>query len=295
MGRTRLSSGAVGSLIAIVPMALWGAVFVAVKTGERSGVPGLELAAGRALPAGAVLGALAVFRIRSTILTRRDYVQLAGMTISIAAMYGIAFIVARRLPVAIDALLANASPLFAVALAAVFLRERVSAMQIGGVLLGACGVLFMALPALRTAPADFWAMIEMLCAALMLAINTIFLKKAAGIDPIVANAIQFLAAGVLLFAASIIFGERFVWTAEPIALASVAYISLAATAFAYVLWMRAVSLLTVSRASVLLFLVPVFGLLWGWLFLRETLTVYEGLGSILVLVGIVFASFELTQ
>src|SRR5579872_263351 len=261
MGRTRLSSGAVGSLIAIVPMALWGAVFVAVKTGERSGVPGLELAAGRALPAGAVLGALAVFRIRSTILTRRDYVQLAGMTVSIAAMYGIAFIVARRLPVAIDALLANASPLFAVALAAVFLRERVSAMQIAGVLLGACGVLFMALPALHTAPADFWAMIEMLCAALMLAINTIFLKKAAGIDPIVANAIQFLAAGVLLFAASIIFGERLIWTAEPAALASVAYISLAATAFAYVLWMRAVSLLTVSRASVLLFLAPVFGLL----------------------------------
>jgi drug/metabolite transporter (DMT)-like permease len=153
-------------------MALWGAVFVAVKSGERSGVPGLELAAGRALPAGAVLGAIAMLRMRPAALVRRDYVQLA-------------------------------------------------------------------------------------------AINTIFLKKAAGLDPIVANAIQFLAAGFMLLVASVAFGEHLIWTTEPTALGSVAYISLAATAFAYVLWMRAVSLLTVSRASVLLFLVPVFGLLWG--------------------------------
>lgn len=292
MGRARLSSGAIGSLIAIVPMALWGAVFVAVKSGERSGVPGLELAAGRALPAGAILGALAMFRMQRVLLMRRDWVQLAGMALSIAAMYGIAFVTARRLPVAIDALLANASPLFAVALAAIFLRERVSAVQIGGVALGACGILVMALPALRTAPSDFWAMLEMLSAALMLAINTIFMKKVSRVDPIVANAVQFLAAGVLLLAASFAFGERLIWTAEPAAFASVAYISLAATAFAYVLWMRAVSLLTVSRASVLLFLVPVFGLLWGWLFLRETITGYEMWGSLLVLIGIIFASLE---
>jgi drug/metabolite transporter (DMT)-like permease len=56
--------------------------------------------------------------------------------------------------------------------------------------------------------------------------------------------------------------------------------------------MRAVSLPTVSRASVLLFLVPLFGLLRGWLCLRETITGYEFWGSVLVLVGIVFAPFE---
>ncbi|MGH7330289.1 MAG: hypothetical protein ACREJX_18235, partial [Polyangiaceae bacterium] len=88
-------------------MALWGAVFVAVKSGERSGIPGLELAAGRALPAGVVLGAIAMLRMRPTFLTRKDWVQLAGMAVSIAAMYGISVETSRRLTVAIDYRLAN--------------------------------------------------------------------------------------------------------------------------------------------------------------------------------------------
>jgi len=292
VGRARVSASVFGGLIAVLPMALWGAVFVAVKSGERAGLPGLEFAAGRALPAGLVLAALALSGVRRRAVARSDYWPLAGMSVSIAAMYGITFVFARRLPVAVDALLANASPLFAVALAALILRERVSWRQVAGVVLGAAGVLVMALPAFNSSPADFWAMMAMLFGALMLAVNTIFMKIASGADPIVANALQFSGAGVLLLAASAIFGERMVWPAMPEVLCAIAYVSLAATAFAYVLWMRAVTVVGVSRASVLLFLVPVFGLAWGWLFLRETVTLTELAGSLLVLLGIALAARE---
>lgn len=273
-------------------MALWGAVFVAVKSGERAGLPGLEFAAGRALPAGIVLAALALANLRRRPVARGDYVPLIGMAVSIAAMYGITFVFARRLPVAIDALLANASPLFAVALASAFLHERVLWPQIAGVALGACGVLVMAVPAIKSSPADFWAMMAMLSAALMLAINTVFMKVAANVDPIVANALQFLIAGVLLLGASAAFGERMLWPAQASTLGAIAYVSLAATAFAYVLWMRAVTVVGVSRASVLLFLVPVFGLIWGWTFLKETITGVQLAGSLLVLLGIALSARE---
>ncbi len=285
-------SGSIGILLAILPTALWGAVFVAVKECERAGLPGLEFAAGRALPAGIVLCAIAFARTRRAFAVRKHYATLAGMAISIAAMYGITFVVARRLPVAIDALLANASPLFAVALAAVFLRERVSPLQTLGVVLGACGVAVMALPQLRSAPADFWAMMAMLFGALMLAINTIFMKVAQDVDPVVANGVQMLIAGVLLLGSSAAFGEHMIVPLQAATIAGIAYVSFAATAFGYVLWMRAVTLLTVSRVSVLLFLVPVFGLLWGWMFLRETISPIEAIGSLLVIVGIGFASFR---
>jgi drug/metabolite transporter (DMT)-like permease len=279
-------------MLAVLPTALWGAVFVAVKEGERAGLPGLEFAAGRALPAGIVLCAIAFARSRRAFALRQHYATFAGMAVSIAAMYGITFVFATKLPVAIDALLANASPLFAVALAALFLHERVSLLQILGVVLGACGVVVMALPELHAAPSDFWAMMAMLVAALMLAINTILMKVAQDVDPIVANGIQMLVAGLLLLGTSAAFGEHMIVPRDATTIGGIAYVSLAATAFGYVLWMRAVALLTVSRITVLLFLVPVFGILWGWLFLRETITPIEGIGSLLVVVGIVLASFE---
>lgn len=276
--------------MAILPTALWGAVFVAVKEGERAGLPGLEFAAGRAFPAGIVLCAIALARTRRAFAVRKHYVSLAAMAVSIAAMYGITFVFARKLPVAIDALLANASPIFAVALAAIFLRERVSVLQILGVVLGACGVAVMALPQLHSAPADFWAMMAMLFGALMLAINTIFMKVAQDVDPVVANGIQMFVAGLLLLGASAAFGEHMIVPLQPTTIFGILYVSLAATAFGYVLWMRAVTLLTVSRVSVLLFMVPVFGVLWGWLFLRETISPIEAIGSVLVITGIALAA-----
>lgn len=279
-----------GILLAILPTALWGAVFVAVKEGERAGLPSLEFAAGRALPAGIVLCAIALIWNRRGFAVREHYGALAAMVASIAVMYGMTFVFATKLPVAVDALLGNASPLFAVPLAAIFLHEKVSLLRAIGVVLGACGVAAMALPELRGAPADFWAMMAMFSAALMLAINTIFMKVVQDVDPIVANGIQMLVAGLLLLGCSAAFGEHLIVPSQAVTIGGIAYVSLAATAFAYVLWMRAVALLTVSRISVLLFLVPVFGLLWGWLFLRETISPIEALGSILVIIGIVFAS-----
>ncbi|MGH7660471.1 MAG: DMT family transporter [Vulcanimicrobiaceae bacterium] len=277
-------------MLAVLPTALWGAVFVAVKEGERAGLPGLEFAAGRALPAGIVLCAIALARSRQAFSLRGHYAVLAGMAISIAAMYGITFVFATKLPVAIDALLGNASPIFAVPLAMIFLRERVSVLQIIGVVLGACGVAAIALPQLRSAPADFWAMMAMFFAALMLAINTIFMKVVQDVDPIVVNGAQMLVAGLLLLATSAALGEHMIVPLAATTIGAIAYVSLAATAFGYVLFMRAVTLLTVSRVTVLLFLVPVFGLLWGWLFLRETITPIEAVGSLLVIAGIALAS-----
>lgn len=283
-------SSAIGTILAILPTALWGAVFVAVKEGERAGLPGLEFAAGRALPAGVVLCAIALVWNRRAFALRGHYAVLAVMAASIAAMYGVTFVFATKLPVAVDALLGNASPLFAVPLAAIFLREKVSLLQTLGVALGACGVAVMALPELRSAPADFWAMMAMLSAALMLAINTIFMKVAQDLDAIVVNGVQMLVAGLLLLGCSAAFGEQMIVPSQPTTIGAIAYVSLAATAFGYVLWMRAVALLTVSRVTVLLFLVPVFGLLWGWLFLRETVSPIEAIGSVLVIAGIVLAS-----
>ena len=57
------------------------------------------------------------------------------------------------------------------------------------------------------------------------------------------------------------------------------------TAVAYVLFFRLIERVGASRAVTVTFLVPVFGTLWGALFLGETVTGAMLVGGAIVLVG----------
>jgi drug/metabolite transporter (DMT)-like permease len=57
------------------------------------------------------------------------------------------------------------------------------------------------------------------------------------------------------------------------------------TAVAYVLFFRLIERIGASRAVTVTFLVPVFGTLWGALFLGESVTLPMLLGGAVVLVG----------
>ncbi|MDE2573574.1 MAG: DMT family transporter [bacterium] len=273
-----------------MPCALWGGTWVAVKLVEGAGVGPLAFAAVRALLAGAALAVAVLAMRRGVRIERHDLPTLAAMAVTSALFFGLTFVGAERLPGGLSSLLANASPLFAVVLAALLEHERVDARAIAGVMLGAAGVAVIALPEMAAGPGDLVAMGVMLLGALALAFNVVAMKRATHLDPYVANAAQMSGAGVLLAVGSLLGGQ---WRGLPVngeMVAAALYVGLAATALGYVLWSYALSSLSVARASALLFLVPIFGHVWAWSILREPVVPAEVLGAAIAVVGIALAA-----
>lgn len=64
-------------------------------------------------------------------------------------------------------------------------------------------------------------------------------------------------------------------------------LSLVCSGVAYVLYFRLIADVGPTRAMTVTFLMPAFGVLWGWLFLDETITLPMLAGAVLIVGGTV--------
>ena len=58
------------------------------------------------------------------------------------------------------------------------------------------------------------------------------------------------------------------------------------TAIAYLVFYRLIALWGATKTTSVTYLVPVFGMLWGWLFLREPITLTMILGGLVIITGV---------
>jgi drug/metabolite transporter (DMT)-like permease len=72
---------------------------------------------------------------------------------------------------------------------------------------------------------------------------------------------------------------------SPLVAANVLALALASTAIAYLLYFRLIADVGPARALTVTFLIPLFGVLWGMLFLREAVSVNMLSGGALILAG----------
>lgn len=269
--------------LAILPAAIWGGTWIALKISHMDGT---EFAFARSFFGGVALFAIALALRRRIALPRRLAPTMIGMSLTLGGFFGLAFTGAERLPAAVGSLLGNIAPISTVVLAALILHERPTIRQYAGVALAFAGVFIIAWPDLgRTG--DLIAIAIMLVAAVMQSFNTIFMKQAIAEDQLVINAYQCTLGGIVILAVVAVTG-----LARPIAptlavVGSVAYVAIVATAFAQLLWSRALRIFSASGASMIIFMVPVFGHIWSWLVLRERIDPFEVAGAVLVLAGMV--------
>ena len=177
------------------------------------------------------------------------------------------------------------SPLWAALVAFVWFRERLSAAMIGGMTLGLLGVIVLAWDkATFSAGGGGWPMLACLGATLSYGVAANFTKRfLTGVPALAIATGSQLSAALMLLPAAVA-----TWPVDlPSATAWLAVILLAigSTALAYFLYFRLIASVGPARAIAVTFLIPAFGMMWGWLLIDEQITMSMVTGCIVILLG----------
>ncbi len=265
--------------------ALWGASFLFI----RVAVPDLRpvaLIEARVLLAGLALLAVVagLHRVPAWRTDWRSYLLLGAL--SAAAPFTLIAAAELRLTASLAAILNATTPLFALLLGALRLRVPLAPRRLAGVLLGLLGVaVLVGLGPLHLDAPLLLAVAASLLAALLYAVGGVYAgTRFTGVAPVTVATGQQLGAAALLLLPTLLLPPAKAPSA-PVG-AAVLSLALACTALGFVLFYRLLARLGPTRALSVTFLVPVFGLAWGALFLGEPITPATLVGLLIVLTAV---------
>ena len=264
--------------------ALWGGSFAFIRVAVPALGP-LWLAESRVAIAFAALFAFALFR-RGVPSLRIHWRGFLAIGVINSALPFALFCYAEQYVTASTAAVLNAtSPFFGAIVASVWLKEPLSPIKIVGMAIGLAGVaVLVGWHPEPPAPATMLAMAACLAAALCYGIASVYAKVRMKGVPSFSIALYSQLGAALALAPSLPFSPP---TSPPslLVVANVIALALASTAIAYMLYFRLIANIGPARALAVTFLIPLFGVLWGVVFLDETLGANTLAGCALILGG----------
>jgi len=193
---------------------------------------------------------------------------------------------AQSLPASLLAILNATSPLFGAAIGALWLRTPLTGAVAVGLACGLAGVTVLVGQNLALAGTSEWTAIAAgLLAPLSYSVASIYTKSRPGLATPFNNAhgsmwmATLVVLPLFLFAPIRQFPDAGDW-------AAVSLLGIVCTGAAYLLYFRLIDDVGPTRALSVTFLIPVFGVLWGAVFLDEAIGWHTVLGGALILTGI---------
>jgi drug/metabolite transporter (DMT)-like permease len=263
---------------------LWGGSFAFIRVAVPAMGP-LWLAFSRVALAFIALFALALVRraVPSFLAHWRDYVVIG--TVNSAVPFALFCFAEQYVGASIAAILNATSPFFATAVAVLWLKEALTLRKLGGMALGLTGVvLLVGWQAHALAGTTLLATLACLGAALCYGIASVYAKRRMTTIPSSAVALYSQLAAAAVLAPALLFVPA-PGPLTPLVIANALALALASTAFAYLLYFRLIATIGPARALTVTFLIPLFGVVWGFLFLGEPLTANMLSGCALIVAG----------
>jgi len=268
------------TLLTILVCALWGGAFVAIKIGLLD-LPPLGSAALRFFLTTLVLLIWARLQHVPLLYTKPEVQVLAVIAVLFFYFNLMVYLGTARTTSGRATVFFYTQPVFFAVLAHHFLAGDVLTLRKGcGLLFAMVGLVVLFLEELGAGHSStLLGDLLVLSGALATAVQNLIIKRAAGkIHPVAiifwgtVVSTLFLGVGWWEFEqnAAVIFSPR--------AVASVLYLSLISAAFGFVGFAWLLQHNSATRVTTLVFLVPVFGVLFAWLLLHETLTGLQLLG-----------------
>jgi O-acetylserine/cysteine efflux transporter len=283
MGVMRRRDSALAVLVAL----LWGTNFVAIRTGLDS-VPPLLFLAVRFV----VVCVPAVFLVRRPVLPWRD-LALIGLFTSLGQFALLYLALHLGMPPGLSSLVLQAQVLLTVVIAAVWLRERPSALQRAGVALGGAGLLTIAVG--RGLSAPVLPLVVLVLAAVSWAVGNVLTRRAGALTapgaglgvtvwsglvvPVPALALSLVVEGPAAVGAALTHVQ---WQA----VASTAYTAWLSSLVGYGIWNTLLARYPVAKVTPFAMLVPVFGMAAAAVAFGERPHALELLGGLVLLAGV---------
>lgn len=269
--------------------ALWGGSFLFMRIAAPVIGP-IWLIELRVLLAGLALLPLLI-RLNLWHEVRRNWLALFIIgSINSAIPFALLAYSSISLPAGFTSILNATTPLFGTIVAAIWLKEKLSVSQTIGFILGFIGVVILVgWKEVAAIPTFFMAIAAGLLAALMYAIAAPYIKqKLTGVPSLaVATGSQLGAALLLIPALPLTIPQRSPTITTIVAIFGLALLS---TAFAYILYFRLIQKVGSTQALTVAYLIPLFAMLWGYLFLQEAITISMIVGCSLILLGTAIAN-----
>jgi probable blue pigment (indigoidine) exporter len=266
------------SITAIAPIA-WGASYCVTQHFLPTDSP-LWGAAIRALPAGLLLLALRRYLPRGSWWWK----SLVLGTLNMGAFFALVYVAAQLLPTSVAATIMATGPLAMMLLAWPLVGEKPQRLSLLGAALGIIGVAAMLFTA--SAELNVGGVLASLTAMAISSIGFVLTKRwAAGVDVLALSSWQLIAgAAILIPLAAVVEGAPPAIDGQ--SLLGFAYLSLIATALAYVAWFTGLKHLDAGRVGLIGLLNPITGVLMGLALAGESFTAQQIAGIVLAFAGI---------
>lgn len=276
-------------LFALVVVAIWGFNFVVIKLSVDALPP--MLAAG-------IRFALASWPLLLFIRppkTEWYKVVLFGMTFGFGLYSFLNFAIALGMPAGLASVVLQVQAFFTMLIAFFVHHERPKRQQIIGAVIAFAGIGVMAIQ--RFEGAQLFPFILTLGAAVSWGVANNVAKTFGGANPVATTVWGGLVASFSLIGLSLVLdGPQplidFVLAPSPWTIAVLAFLAYPATLFGVAVWNHLLSLHPASIVAPFTLLVPITGLLSGYLVLGETIAPLEMAGGALIVLGIAISVFR---
>ena len=250
-----------------------------VRAGRARGLPASRSRGPRCSRTRPLIGARPALRARW-----RDYLLLG--TINAALPFTLLAAAELEIEASLAAVLNAMAPLFGALVAAVWLGERVTLAAKAGLVLGVAGVALVVGLSPFTLDLPFiLAVLACLAAAFAYGVGANLVRARFAGEPPLSMAIgQQLAAAVVLLPLLPVVPLR--EAPDAVDVACLLALALGSTGIAYLLYFRLLAELGATGGMTVIFVVPVFGVLWGALFLDEAIHLATVLGGGVILLSV---------
>jgi len=281
-----VSSRLVLATIVLVAM-LIGGNFTSLKFALDHTTPFL-LAGMRTVIGGSALLALARFRGERLPTRLHDLARIFVVSLSITTVSsGLLVYGVNRVPAGVASLVASTMPLFTALLSLLLLGTAISLLGRVGLLVGFAGTVVLASPSLGGEAAAI-GIGSLVLSAIAWAFGTVFMKwkDFSRVSPIMLVGVQLIMSALVLipFALTVEGTNGTDWSLG--LLVPLLYSAIPANAVTFSLLATVVRRATPTQAAASAYLIPVFGVLFGWLLRSERLGLTEVVGGALVVAGV---------